>query len=396
MPNCSAACNGRVPGICTAPDPTRIVDVAAAIWPHQHRRGRRCDPGHEVVLGHPVAVVPGPLRDAGQVDRVPQGVTGGAAGRHRRQVEDRQRERARDVPPGCADGGRDARGRGYGARPRSRHRRPCRPLPPAVPAPRNADRARGGCRRRRPRPRRSPMPTESEPLEHLGFLTIGSFDGDDPAAGHESTLQVIELGERLGFDSAFLRHRHLQYGISSPVAVLAAASQRTRGSSSAPPSPRWAGRTRCAWPRTWPRSTCCPAGGSTRVSRRPPDELGRVKDALYPDTADVEDFARAASSACCAWCAASRPRRSPACRASRCSPTGCSRTPPVSARGSGTARPAGLGALGGRAGHEMLTSSVVKAPRTANRTSPRCSGPDPRLPAATRTAGRRACPRASW
>jgi hypothetical protein len=54
------------------------------------------------------------------------------------------------------------------------------------------------------------MPTESEPLEHLGFLTIGSFDGDDPAAGHEYTLQVIELGERLGFDSAFLRHRHLQ------------------------------------------------------------------------------------------------------------------------------------------------------------------------------------------
>ena len=38
---------------------------------------------------------------------------------------------------------------------------------------------------------------------------------------------MIELGERLGFDSAWLRHRHLQYGISSPVAMLAAASQRT-------------------------------------------------------------------------------------------------------------------------------------------------------------------------
>ena len=71
------------------------------------------------------------------------------------------------------------------------------------------------------------MPTESEPLEHLGFLTIGSFDGDDPGPGHEYLLQVIELGEQLGFDSAFLRHRHLQFGISSPVAVLAAASQRT-------------------------------------------------------------------------------------------------------------------------------------------------------------------------
>src|SRR3954465_14357443 len=71
------------------------------------------------------------------------------------------------------------------------------------------------------------MPSPGVPLEKLGFLTIGLFDGDDPGPGHESTLQVIELGERLGFDSAWLRHRHLQYGISSPVAVLAAATQRT-------------------------------------------------------------------------------------------------------------------------------------------------------------------------
>src|SRR3954447_15840656 len=71
------------------------------------------------------------------------------------------------------------------------------------------------------------MPVPSLPLEKLGFLTIGSFDAADPAAGHRTTLEVIELGERLGFDSAWVRHRHLQYGISSPVAVLAAASQRT-------------------------------------------------------------------------------------------------------------------------------------------------------------------------
>jgi alkanesulfonate monooxygenase SsuD/methylene tetrahydromethanopterin reductase-like flavin-dependent oxidoreductase (luciferase family) len=38
---------------------------------------------------------------------------------------------------------------------------------------------------------------------------------------------MIELGEQLGFDHAWLRHRHLQYGISSPVAVMGAASQRT-------------------------------------------------------------------------------------------------------------------------------------------------------------------------
>ncbi|WP_243696227.1 LLM class flavin-dependent oxidoreductase [Labedella phragmitis] len=56
---------------------------------------------------------------------------------------------------------------------------------------------------------------------------MGLFDPADPRAGHESTLELIRFGEELGFDSAWLRHRHLQFGISSPVAVMAAASQRT-------------------------------------------------------------------------------------------------------------------------------------------------------------------------
>ena len=46
------------------------------------------------------------------------------------------------------------------------------------------------------------MPVPSSPLRKLGFLTIGLFSGDDPRAGHDSTLEIIELGERLGFDSA--------------------------------------------------------------------------------------------------------------------------------------------------------------------------------------------------
>ena len=71
------------------------------------------------------------------------------------------------------------------------------------------------------------MPQPGMALEKLGFLTIGLFDGRDPGPGHQVTLEMIQLGERLGFNSAWVRHRHLQYGISSPVAVLAAASQRT-------------------------------------------------------------------------------------------------------------------------------------------------------------------------
>src|SRR6516164_7848518 len=71
------------------------------------------------------------------------------------------------------------------------------------------------------------MPQPGVALEKLGFLTIGLFDGDNPGPGHQATLETIALGERLGFDSAWVRHRHLQHGISSPLTVLAAASQRT-------------------------------------------------------------------------------------------------------------------------------------------------------------------------
>ncbi|HEY0247863.1 MAG TPA: LLM class flavin-dependent oxidoreductase [Gryllotalpicola sp.] len=71
------------------------------------------------------------------------------------------------------------------------------------------------------------MPESTQPLRKLGFLTIGLFDPDDPRPGHETTLEIIALGERLGFDSAWVRQRHLQFGISSPAAILAAATQRT-------------------------------------------------------------------------------------------------------------------------------------------------------------------------
>jgi len=72
------------------------------------------------------------------------------------------------------------------------------------------------------------MPRRGEPLRKLGFLTIGRFDADHPGPGIEETLQTIERAEALGFDSVWLRDRHLQPGISSPVAIMASASQRTR------------------------------------------------------------------------------------------------------------------------------------------------------------------------
>lgn len=71
------------------------------------------------------------------------------------------------------------------------------------------------------------MPTAGQPLRKLGFLTIGRFDGDAPREGHLETIRTIERAEELGFDSVWLRCRHLQYGISSPVAIMAAAAMRT-------------------------------------------------------------------------------------------------------------------------------------------------------------------------
>ncbi|MDQ7905139.1 LLM class flavin-dependent oxidoreductase [Phytohabitans sp. ZYX-F-186] len=128
-------------------------------------------------------------------------------------------------------------------------------------------------------------------MRKLGFLTIGLFDGADPRPGHESTLEVIELGERLGFDSAWVRHRHLHYGISSPVAVLAAASQRTSrialGTAVIPLG--WENPLRLAEDLATVDVLC---GGRLNpgVSVGPPMHWEQVKQTLYPDTADHEDF----------------------------------------------------------------------------------------------------------
>ena len=129
------------------------------------------------------------------------------------------------------------------------------------------------------------------PLRKLGFLTIGLFDEADPRRGHESTLEIIQLGEQLGLNSAWVRHRHLQYGISSPVAFLAAATQRTSriqlGTAVIPLG--WENPLRLAEDLA---TVDVLSGGRLNpgVSVGPPMHYDDVKDALYPDTKDVEDF----------------------------------------------------------------------------------------------------------
>jgi alkanesulfonate monooxygenase SsuD/methylene tetrahydromethanopterin reductase-like flavin-dependent oxidoreductase (luciferase family) len=135
------------------------------------------------------------------------------------------------------------------------------------------------------------MPVPPRPLRKLGFLTIGLFDPADPAPGHESTLQIIELGERLGLDSAWLRHRHLQFGISSPIAVMAAAGQRTSrielGTAVTPLG--WENPLRLAEDLA---TVDVLSGGriNAGVSVGEPMHWDSVKEALYPESAELEDF----------------------------------------------------------------------------------------------------------
>lgn len=138
------------------------------------------------------------------------------------------------------------------------------------------------------------MPHPARPLRKLGFLTIGLFDPADPGPGHQSTLEIIELGEQLGFDSAWLRHRHLQFGISSPIAVMAAASQRTSrielGTAVTPLG--WENPLRLAEDLA---TVDLLAGGRINpgLSVGEPMNYDTVKHELYPDSSEAEDFSYA-------------------------------------------------------------------------------------------------------
>lgn len=64
-------------------------------------------------------------------------------------------------------------------------------------------------------------------IDTLSFLTPGNFADHDPHAGLEDTLRLFGYGERLGFDGAWIRQRHLEHGVGSAAVFLAAAGQRT-------------------------------------------------------------------------------------------------------------------------------------------------------------------------
>jgi alkanesulfonate monooxygenase SsuD/methylene tetrahydromethanopterin reductase-like flavin-dependent oxidoreductase (luciferase family) len=137
------------------------------------------------------------------------------------------------------------------------------------------------------------MPRRGEPLDKLGFLTIGRFDAANPGPGLEETLEVIDRAEALGYDSVWLRCRHLQPGISSPVAIMAAASQRTSrielGTAVIPLGLE--NPFRLAEDLA---TVDILSGGRVNpgVSVGTPMLYDHYREALYPTTHDVEDFSK--------------------------------------------------------------------------------------------------------
>ncbi|MBT0568665.1 LLM class flavin-dependent oxidoreductase [Williamsia sp. CHRR-6] len=137
------------------------------------------------------------------------------------------------------------------------------------------------------------MPSLGQPLAGLGFLTIGRFDESDPRAGHLETIEMIQRAEDLGFDSVWLRDRHLQFGISSPVAVMAAAAMRTNrihlGTAVIPlglENPLRLAEDLATV------DVLSDGRVNPGVSVGTPMRYDDFKHALYPDTHDVEDFSK--------------------------------------------------------------------------------------------------------
>ena len=163
-------------------------------------------------------------------------------------------------------------------------------------------------------PRSRSMPDPGTPLEKLGFLTIGLFDADDPAPGTRPRCEVIELGERLGFDSAWR-------AAPAPAVRHLLAGRRPRRRDPAHPPDRARHRRHPArlgepaaagrGPRHRRRPVRRPA--QPRRQRRPADALGRRQGRALPGHRRRRGLQlRAGRAAAAARRAASRPARSAA------------------------------------------------------------------------------------
>ena len=208
------------------------------------------------------------------------------------------------------------------------------------------------------------MPPPSVPLEKLGFLTIGSFDGADPGPGTRRPCRSSSWA-------------------SSSASTAPGCATGTCSTASPPPSPcsppppsapggsRWERpSSRSGWENPLRLAEDLAtvdilSGGRLNpgVSVGPPMRYDDVRDALYPDTADVEDFSYERVLRLLRFVARRAGQPVPRHRSgSRSSPTGSSRTPPACATACGTARASLRSAQwAGENGLNYLSSNVVRA-----------------------------------
>ncbi len=66
------------------------------------------------------------------------------------------------------------------------------------------------------------------PYFTLRLSRARQLSGRRSGAGDRGNTGLFEVGEALGFHSAWVRQRHLERGVSSAATFLAAASQRTK------------------------------------------------------------------------------------------------------------------------------------------------------------------------
>lgn len=73
-----------------------------------------------------------------------------------------------------------------------------------------------------------PQHTKERPLHRIGFIHVVPFIHETAAKAFADTIELFSYGESLGFDSGWLRTRHVQYSLPSPTVLFAAIAQHTR------------------------------------------------------------------------------------------------------------------------------------------------------------------------
>ena len=104
-------------------------------------------------------------------------------------------------------------------------------------------------------------------IRHVGVVTPGDCTEDDPETGLEAALRLSEKGEALGFDSAWVRSRHLDAEYRRAATFAGPAWRPTAEANQVGDGVIQLGDEICSGsPRTSPPSIFCQTGGAWRLA----------------------------------------------------------------------------------------------------------------------------------